>query len=138
MQILQNPRFRMTSCLVWCLAWPVIAVALLTPLPFNLVSRSDLLGHFLLFAVMTISIMAFARSRSQIIALSLLSVAYGIALEFGQAYVPNRTFDVADAVANAVGGIAGCLCALALLERLVAKKAPIPRPTAPADRSSNV
>ncbi|MGI9508643.1 MAG: VanZ family protein [Geminicoccaceae bacterium] len=114
-----SPRFRIISCLVWCLAWPAIAILLLMPLPFELISRSDLLGHFLLFAVMTVSIVAFARSRRQILALSLLAIAYGIALEFGQAYVPGRTFDVADAIANAIGGVAGCLGAFLLLERLI-------------------
>ena len=109
MQILLNPRFRIVSCLVWCLSWPAIAVALLTPLPFGFISRSDLLGHLLLFTVMTVTIVAFARTRTQIVVLALLSIAYGIALEFGQAYVPNRTFDAADAIANALGGIVGCL-----------------------------
>lgn len=119
MQILLNPRFRLASCLLWCLAWPAIAVLLLMPLPVRLLARSDLLGHFLLFGVMTVAVIAFARSRAQIIALSLLSIAYGAALEFGQAYVPNRTFDIADAIANTVGGLAGCLLALMLLERLI-------------------
>jgi VanZ family protein len=119
MQILQNSRFRLVSCLVWCLSWPAIAVLLLTPLPFGFISRSDLLGHVLLFAVMTVAVVTFARSRAQIITLALVSVAYGIALEFGQAYVPGRTFDAADAIANALGGFAGCLTALVLLERLV-------------------
>ena len=120
MQFLSNPRLRLAACLLWCLSWPGVALLLLTPLPFKLISRSDLLGHFLLFGVMTVSVIAFARSRTQIIALSLLSITYGVALEFAQAYVPNRTFDVADAVANGIGGIAGCLLALALLECWIA------------------
>lgn len=125
MQILLNPRFRLVSCLVWCLAWPGIAALLLTPLPFALVSRTDLLGHLLLFAVMTAALITFARSRVQIVSLSILSIAYGIALECAQAYVPGRTFDVADAVANALGGMIGCTLALIMLERLV--KRPVPR-----------
>lgn len=121
MQILLGSRFRIASCVIWCLSWPAIAVLLLTPLPFGLVSRSDLLGHFLLFAVMTTAVVTFARSRKQIIALAVLTGVYGVALEFAQAYVPSRTFDAADAIANAVGGIAGCVLALILLERLVHK-----------------
>ena len=123
MQTLSSPRFRLFSCIAWCLAWPVIAVLLLTPLPFRLIARSDLLGHFLLFAVMSASVVAFAHSRWQIAALSLLAVAYGIALEFGQAYVPGRTFDVADAIANGAGGMVGCFLALVLLDRLIARPA---------------
>lgn len=138
MQILLSPRFRIASCLVWCLSWPAIAVALLTPLPFGFIARTDLLGHLLLFAVMTVSIVAFARTRAQIIALALLSIAYGIALEFGQAYVPNRTFDAADAIANGLGGITGCLIALVLLNRLVSRHTRTRRSTPPARRSSSV
>lgn len=119
MHVLLNPRFRIAACLAWCLSWPAIAILLLMPLPFALLSRTDLLGHFMLFGVMTVSVVAFARSRKQIIALSLLSIAYGSALEFAQAYVPGRTFDAADAIANGIGGIAGCLCALVLLEWLI-------------------
>lgn len=117
MPFLSQPTFRHGACLVWCLCWPGIALLLLTPLPFRLVSRSDLLGHFLLFGVMALAIVTFARSRVQIVLLSLLSIAYGVALEFGQAYVPNRTFDLADAIANGLGGLAGCVGALIVLER---------------------
>lgn len=126
MQILFTTRARIGCCLLWCLSWPVLAVLLLTPLPFSFVSRTDLLGHFLLFAAMTIAIITFTRTKAQIIALSALTIAYGVALEFGQAYVPNRTFDAADALANIVGGIAGSLAALALLRLL---KAPPDRKT---------
>gem|GEM_PF-2397799 len=126
MQIPQHSRFRLVSCLIWCLCWPAIAVLLLVPLnlPLNLISRSDLLGHFLLFAVMAVSIIAFARTRGQIIALAVMAIAYGTALEFAQAYVPSRTFDAADAISNALGGLAGCLLALALHERLIGTATP--------------
>lgn len=123
MRILQNARIRLACCIAWCLCWPGIAVLLLTPLPFALISRSDLLGHFLLFGFMTAAVVTFARTRGQIVALSILSIVYGIALEFGQAYVPGRFFDIADTVANASGGVAGCLLALALLKRLTGKTA---------------
>lgn len=118
MSLLLSSRFRIAACLAWCFTWPAIAVLLLQPLPFGLILRTDLLGHFVLFAAMTLTIFAFARSRAQIIALAALSVGYGLALEFAQAYVPGRTFDAADAMANAVGGITGCLVALFLLRRL--------------------
>lgn len=115
MQIFSRTGVRIGCCLFWCLSWPAIAVLLLTPLPFGFISRSDLLGHFLLFWVMTVTVVSFARTGAQIVALAALTIAYGVALEYGQAYVPNRTFDVADAIANVVGGIAGCLSALAIL-----------------------
>ena len=116
MHVLSNPRFRLSALILWCLSWPGIALLLLTPLPFKLIARTDLLGHFLLFFTMTLAIVTFARSKGQIILLSLITIGYGVALEFGQAYVPNRLFDIADAIANGIGGIAGCLAALILLE----------------------
>jgi VanZ family protein len=129
MSLLQSSRFRIASCLAWCLAWPAIAVLMLKPLPFGLISRTDLLGHFLLFALMTLTVLAFARSRAQIIALAVLSIGYGLALEFAQAYVPGRTFDAADAMANAFGGISGCLCALVLFGRLITPHARTKHPS---------
>ena len=119
MHLFLHPRFRLAACLGWCLTWPMIAVLLLTPLPFKLIARSDLLGHFMLFGVMAFAVIAFARTRLQIVVLSMMAVAYGVALEFGQAYVPNRFFDVADMVANGLGGLVGCVFALLLLEQWV-------------------
>lgn len=129
MTLLQSSRFRIAAFLAWCLVWPAIAVLMLKPLPFGLISRTDLLGHFLLFAAMTAAVLAFARSRAQIIALAVLSTGYGLALEFAQAYVPGRTFDAADVLANAFGGITGCLCALILLGRLISKHATMRHPS---------
>lgn len=116
MLILQNSRFRLVSCLIWCLSWPAIAIALLMPLPIHFTVRSDLLAHFLLFAVMAASVIVFSRRRLHIVLLAVLSITNGVALEFAQAYVPGRTFDAADAIANILGGIVGCLGALAVLE----------------------
>jgi VanZ family protein len=100
---------------LWCLAWPGIALLLLSPLPFAMVSRSDLLGHFLLFGGMTLLTVSFARTPLQILILATLTVAYGVSLDLAQGYVPSRTFDLADALANLMGGLAGCLGALLLL-----------------------
>jgi len=136
MPILQNVRFRVLACLAWCFCWPLIAILLLMPLPFAMVSRSDLLGHFLLFALMAFSVIAFTRKRAQVFALAALSIGYGIALECGQAFVPGRTFDVADVAANILGGVTGCLLALALLSRWVRKPASETISATPAGRSS--
>ena len=107
-----RPTIRFGCFVLWCLTWPVIAIVLLMPLPFQFMSRTDLLGHFLLFGSMTLPIAVFTRSRMQIILLATLTIVYGVALEFGQAYVPNRTFDAADALANIAGGLAGGVGAL--------------------------
>lgn len=109
---------RITCCVLWCLSWPIIAVMLLRPLPFLLPSRSDLLGHFLLFGVMSVFVIFFARSRKQIIWLSIVTVGLSVALEIAQGFVPHRIFDVADALANMAGGISGCFLALLIFRNL--------------------
>ena len=114
-RLLDQPRIRLALALLWCLAWPGIALLLLTPLPFALVSRTDLLGHFLLFGTMTLGTVTFARTPLQILILAVLTVAYGVSLEYAQGYVPSRTFDLADAFANLAGGLAGALGAMVLL-----------------------
>jgi len=112
MPFLMTPQIRIASCLIWCLSWPVLAIILLMPMPFGFVSRTDLLSHFLLFGAMTLFLVLFARSQTQLILLAALTIIYSLGLEIGQGYVPNRVFDLADAAANLAGGVAGCLGAL--------------------------
>lgn len=102
---------RMIFCLLWCLSWPVIIALLLRPLPFSLPGRTDIVGHFLLFGTMSLAIFLFARSETQIKTLAAVTIIFGVALEVGQAYVPSRYFDVADIIANIVGGFCGGLLA---------------------------
>lgn len=105
-------RVRTACFLLWCLSWPIIAIILLKPLPFAFPSRTDLLGHFLLFGTLSGFVVLFARSQLQILSLAAITIVLSIALEVGQAFVPNRFFDLADVAANIAGGIGGCLLAL--------------------------
>lgn len=111
MTLLQSPSAKRVFCTLWCLSWLIIAVLLLRPLPFNLPSGSDVIGHFALFGIMSLGIISFAARGLQIILLAGITVSLGVVLEFGQAYVPSRYFDVADLVANILGGTIGGLLA---------------------------
>jgi VanZ family protein len=113
-------RLRGLFFLLWCLCWPLVAVLLLRPLPFSLPSRSDLLGHLLLFGTMSVLVVLFVRTRTQIILLAVLTIGFSITLEVGQGYVPSRYFDVADIVANTAGGMVGCLLALLIFKNRIA------------------
>ncbi len=115
---------RLICCLLWCLSWPLIAFLLLKPLPFSLPSRSDLLGHLLLFGCMSALVILFASSRMQIIALSVVTIVLSIALEVTQGYVPHRFFDMADVAANMMGGLGGCALALLLFRNGIAPAKP--------------
>lgn len=118
MRMLGSSPIRIASCLLWCLCWPIIAMLLLRPMPFDLPSRSDLLSHFLLFGTMAVVVILFARSRLQILALSTLTIILSLVLEAAQGYVPHRYADVADALANLTGAVAGGILALLIFRQL--------------------
>ena len=97
-----------------------IGLATLTPVEkLPQVSGSDKVYHLISFAILTLPI-AIIRPRAIWIILS-LSIAFGGALELLQPLV-NRTCEMADFLADAVGAILGVLVTRALRAR--------PRPTA--------
>jgi VanZ family protein len=53
----------------------------------------------------------FATRRGALIA-ALCMIPFGILMEFGQEFVPNRSSDAFDALANSVGALVGIACAL--------------------------
>ena len=116
MMPLSTSTFRIVSCLIWCLSWPVIAGLLLKPLPFALVARTDLLGHFLLFGLMTAFLVLFVRRQWQLIGLVVLTILLSAGFEVAQDFVPNRFFDPVDMAATFVGGLAGGGLAVMLLQ----------------------
>ena len=50
------------------------------------------------------------RARKHFLTIAIIGIAYGMAMEFVQMYwVPNRSFDVGDIAADAVGCTAGMI-----------------------------
>ena len=48
------------------------------------------------------------RARKHFLTIAIIGIAYGIAMEFVQMYwVPNRSFDVGDILADAAGSLGG-------------------------------
>ena len=103
----------------WGVLWglmlaAVIATSLLPardlpPTPF---SGFDKVEHFLAYAVLSAyAVMLFARVRTQALVAAGL-IALGVGLEFAQgALTDSRMADSADALANALGALAGLLIA---------------------------
>lgn len=123
MRWLDQSFIRTAWFLLWCLSWPVITLLLLKPLPFPLPSRSDLLGHFLLFGAMSASVILFARHRVQILILTAVTILLSLGLEAAQAFVPHRLAEWPDALANMTGGLAGGFFALLIVRRFFEKSA---------------
>jgi VanZ family protein len=116
MELLFDRRARKTLFGVWCLAWLITAALLLTPLrnPTS-VSYADLIAHFLVFACLAFGAIGFSRRGAELTLLAAATVAGGVALELAQGLVPQRTFDILDMAANALGAMVGYAGALAVL-----------------------
>ena len=114
-RLLFDPRAKRVCAGLWGAAWFGVAAALLLPLGVSTPGRSDLVGHFLLFGAMAFGAVGFSRRPGQLAYLALATIAFGTALEFAQDLVPSRTFEAIDAVANAIGALAGYAAALLVL-----------------------
>ena len=112
------------SRLAWPLAW--LPAALYMALIFTLssisqfgqlpVHVSDKLAHAVLYAGfgVTLSWGLTAAGRRQlgwklVVATTLLSFFYGVSDEFHQRFVPGRSFEIGDMVADMTGGFLGAL-----------------------------
>ena len=105
------------------MGWFILCTILLT-LPGTSLPSENWMGdigldkwiHIFLFAVMAF-LACWAiytinknkdRNKRHFIIAGLLCIAYGVAMEFVQKYyVPNRSFDLGDIIADAIGGIIG-------------------------------
>ncbi len=110
---------------LWAL---IIAVLTLTPAPdlpetpFWDIPHFDKLVHFGLFALLAFfGVMGFYKHRQPAIAFkkqalwtSILAIVYGCLIEFIQGFVPGRSGEVLDILANAAGAIAGPIAFLVI------------------------
>jgi VanZ family protein len=129
LQHLHRRPFRLTCLWLWCAAWVVVSAVLLLPVRVPPEVTSDLVAHFALFAAMAFATISFCHDPLRLTGLALLTVVGGTILEVAQGYVPYRTFDLLDALANALGVAVGYLGALVVLYLVI-------RPTRPRLRSA--
>ena len=109
------PRTRLMFGALWAIAWLVVTVLMLMPVPGGVPEGTDKVVHFLLFAGMAFGALSFSQRAGQLAGLGLLTIAGGTGLEFAQRLVDYRTFDLVDAVANALGASSGYAVALTVL-----------------------
>jgi VanZ family protein len=94
----------------------------------DIVAHQDKLVHFaqyfiLAFLTFLALVRGTRRERSWQLQTTIVSVvAYGILLEVLQMAVPERSVDILDIVANAVGSVAGAYVAQAALEPVALRK----------------
>jgi VanZ family protein len=113
--LLFDRRAKLVCAALWFVAWLVATAALLLPLSVTTPDRSDLLAHFTLFASLAFSAIGFSRRPGQLICLALVTITLATILEFAQKFLPYRTFDLVDLVANGLGAFTGYAAALLVL-----------------------
>jgi VanZ family protein len=119
MRRLLDPRIRAICFALWCVAWLLVAIALLMPLPVAAPSRSDLVAHFATFGLMALGAVGFCHQPLRLFGLTFLTMAGAAALEFAQLLSPYRSFDLVDMIANMLGALCGYGLALALLVLII-------------------
>lgn len=115
MRYLARNQVRLAFLILWCCAWPGVGALLLLPIRGPGLAGADLAVHALLFFGMAFACVGFCRRPLDLIGLSLLTLAGSAGLEWAQSFIPSRTFDPLDAIANAFGASFGCVAALAVL-----------------------
>lgn len=135
MSILLDRRLRRALAALWWLGWLVILVACLRPqpeLPFDL---SDKGWHFLGFLAMSAGIVGFCHERRGLLGWAAFALFMGALIEVLQAFVPGRSSELADLLADAAGVAAGTTIALLWLRLVVERlRRPILDSLAPAER----
>ena len=86
----------------------VVAIVLVSVLPAEYVSAStmnDKVAHFLAYAIVgCVGAVGFLYSK-RLLPILFALVIMGVGLEFCQAYIPGRAFDVGDMIANGLGAL---------------------------------
>lgn len=128
LHILVDERTRRVLFCLWCLSWLVVLIASLRPmqaLPFGM---SDKLIHFLCYAAMTAAVAGFCHDASGVLRWAAFVVLMGGLVEIGQHFVPMRSMDIDDFLADTAGAAGGVLLALLWLAVVVR---PLRRAAAP-------
>ena len=110
---------------LWAVVWAVVAIGELLPgdsTPMVLIAEtsiSDKVLHSCAYAALAIvPVLGFRRSRA--ILGVVLAEVIGVGLEIAQLWVPGRSCDFYDVLANTVGLICGCILGFLYL-RLIAR-----------------
>jgi VanZ family protein len=115
-----------TGLLLWAGAILAVIVGSLSPgdsALIHVVDRltsniSDKVVHFSAYVILASLPVLSVRSRGRAFGWAASMALLGLVLEIGQAWVPGRTPDVADEIANVLGVAVGILLALPVRRRL--------------------
>lgn len=98
----------------WLYAGAIVWLSLTPSPPDPGIEYGDKLGHFLAYALLMLWFAWLHRGAGARLAYAALWIGMGVALEFAQGESAQRTFELADMAANALGVAAGAAAALIL------------------------
>ena len=113
-----DERLRFWSFIGWCIAWLVVAWAMLDPSPPLIGAVSDKTIHFLSFCAVSFAAVAFCRSSVQLAMAGVVCAVAGVGFEIAQYFMPPRGFEWGDIAANLGGTVTGILLAALALRGL--------------------
>lgn len=109
MQRLLDRRLRRALFLAWWLAWAVIFLVSLRPVPEPLQNVPDKLLHVVAHAAMVAAAAGFCHSPIRLLGWAAVAVLLGAAIELAQGLVPWRSAELADLLADIGGAATGWL-----------------------------
>jgi VanZ family protein len=118
-RLLVDERTKRVLFCLWCLTWVAVLIGSLRPgqeLPFGM---SDKLIHFLCYAAMTAAVAGFCHEMPGVLRWAAFVVLMGGLVEIAQHFVPTRSMDLNDFLADAAGVVGGFLLAMLWLVAVV-------------------
>ena|SRR5689334_1614531 len=110
LRLLLDPRVRRGLFLLWWALWACVGYLSLTPIRLP-PGTSDKLLHFTGYALMSAAAVGFCHTRHRLALWAALATAFGGGIEIAQAFIPYRSCELLDFVADAAGAALGCLTA---------------------------
>ena len=90
---------------LWCLTWLVVLIVSLRPMPALAADLSDKWLHFLTYAIMTAGVAGFCHRPGALLRWAAFAILMGGLVELAQYFVPSRTMELGDFLAD-LGGVA--------------------------------
>ena len=109
---------RFCSLIVWCIAWLVVAWAMLDPSPPQIKVVSDKTIHFASFFIVSFATIAFCRAGRELALAGAVCAVAAVGFETAQYFIPARAFEWGDIAANLGGTGSGILLAALSLHGL--------------------
>lgn len=110
MPILVEERTKRVLFGLWCLVWLAVLIVSLRPMPELAAGLSDKWLHFVTYAVMTAAVAGFCHRPVGVLRWAAFAMLMGGLVELAQHFVPARSMELGDFLAD-IGGVA---CGVAL------------------------